>query len=88
MSEESKRMAGKPQPKSRNLGLGNVIFEFSAMGNAVKVCAIDPDSGLEVSIVGPVNAGEEALRRTAMAKLRYMLDKRQPPSLDRRGVFA
>jgi hypothetical protein len=66
---------------------GSVIFEFSAVGNAVKVCAVDPDTGLEVSIVGPANAGEEALRRTAMAKLRYMLDKQQPAPLDRRGVF-
>jgi hypothetical protein len=70
-------MTGLPRAKSINKGLGNMIFEFSAVGNAVKVCAIDPDTGLEVSIVGPVNAGEEALRRTAMSKLRYMLDKRQ-----------
>ena len=35
----------------------DMIFEFSAVGNSVKVCAIDPQTGLEVSIVGPVNAG-------------------------------
>ena len=81
-------MGGNPRTNAPNMGLGNVIFEFSAMGNAVKVFAIDPESGLEVSIVGPVNAGEEVLRRTAMSKLRYMLNKRQPPRLDRRAVFA
>ncbi|MDA0787766.1 MAG: hypothetical protein O3B37_15915 [Proteobacteria bacterium] len=81
-------MAELPRSKVPNMGLGNVIFEFSAVGNAVKVCAIDPDTGLEVSIVGPVSASEEALRRTAMSKLRYMLDKRQPSPLKRGGVFA
>jgi hypothetical protein len=81
-------MAGPARRNSQNMGLGNVIFEFSVVGNAVKVCAVDPDTGLEVSIVGPANAGEEALRRTAMSKLRYMLDKRQPAPLKRGGVFA
>ncbi len=76
-----------PHAKARSLSGGSVIFEFSAVGNAVKVCAVDPDTGLEVSIVGPANAGEEALRRTAMSKLRYMLDKRQPAPLGRGGVF-
>ena len=66
----------------------DVIFEFSAVGNSVKVCAIDPQTGLEVSIVAPVNNGEAALRRTAMAKLRYMLEKRQPQALGVRGTFA
>ena len=81
-------MAGPARRNSQNMGLGNVIFEFSVVGNAVKVCAVDPDTGLEVSIVGPANAGEEALRRTAMSKLRYMLDKSQPAPLKRGGVFA
>ncbi len=81
-------MVGITRTDARKKGLGNVIFEFSAVGNAVKVCAIDPDTGLEVSIVGPVSAGEEALRRTAMSKLRYMLEKRQPTPLKRGGVFA
>jgi len=81
-------MTGLPRAKPRNLGLGNVIFEFSAVGNAVKVCAVDPDTGLEVSIVGPVSAGEDALRRTAMSKLQYMLEKRRPPPMKRDGVFA
>jgi len=80
-------MARLPHAMAQKRAGGSVIFEFSAVGNAVKVCAVDPDTGLEVSIVGPANAGEEALRRTAMAKLRYMLDKRQPAPLDRRGVI-
>lgn len=81
-------MTGHPQAAPRRGMPDNVIFEFSAVGNAVKVCAVDTRSGLEVSIMGPVTAGEEALRRTAMSKLRYMLDKQQPKALDRRGILA
>jgi phosphoheptose isomerase len=51
-----------------------VLFEFSAIGNSVKVCAIDPVTMREVSIIGPVTAGEEALKRAALQKLNYVLD--------------
>lgn len=66
----------------------DVIFEFSAVGNSVKVCAVDARSGLEVSIVGPVNAGEAALRRAALDKLEYMMDKRSPGPMGSNGTFA
>lgn len=65
-----------------------MIFEFSAIGNSVKVSAIDSQTGTEVSIVGPVNAGEAALRNNAMAKLRYVMEKRNPEPLESRGTFA
>ncbi|MGB0573057.1 MAG: DUF6898 family protein [Alphaproteobacteria bacterium] len=80
-------MARLPHAKARSMAGDSMIFEFSAVGNAVKVCVVDPDAGLEVSIVRPANAGEEALRRTVMAKRRYMLDKRQPAPLGCGGVF-
>lgn len=81
-------MAGHTRTDARGRRLGNVIFEFSAIGNAVKVCAVDPVSGLEVSIVGPASAGEAALRQTAMSKLSYMLDKQRPAPLKRGGLYA
>ncbi len=68
--------------------LDEVIFEFSAVGNSVRVCAVDPKTGTEVVIVGPINAGESALRRTAMAKLSYVLDKDKPAPLSGRGTLA
>lgn len=72
----------------KNVEHGDVIFEFSAIGNSVKVCAVDSRSGTEVSIVGPVNAGEVALRKNAMAKLRYVLEKKNPKPMGSRGTFA
>jgi hypothetical protein len=55
--------------------VGEILFEFSAIGNSVKVCAVDPATLREVTIIGPVNAGEAALKRAAMQKLRFMLRK-------------
>lgn len=52
------------------------LLEFQAIGNAVKVCAIDPRTGTEVSIVGPANQGQELLSRTAVRKLEYVMRKR------------
>ena len=55
---------------------GKEIFvEFVVLGNSVKVTAIDPDSGLEVSVVGPANAPRNVLAEAARKKLVYMARK-------------
>lgn len=65
-----------------------ILFEFSAVGNAVKVSAVDPISMREVSIIGPVTAGEEALKRAALQKLRYVQEGPRLATVNgvRRGV--
>ncbi len=73
--------------RGRNTQLTDVIFEFVAVGNAVRVCAVDPETDQEITIVGPATAGEAALRRTALAKLRYALDKNCPEPLPRSGHY-
>jgi hypothetical protein len=45
------------------------LIEFVRIGNSTKVSAIDPATGVEVSIVGPTSAGEAILSRNAVAKL-------------------
>ena len=65
-----KSHAARPQNQA-------VLFEFSAIGNSVKVSAVDPVTLREVSIIGPVTAGEEALKRAALQKLHYVLDRPQ-----------
>ncbi len=52
-----------------------VLLEFYRVGNAVKVTAMDPETMVEVSIVGPSGAGEEQLTRIAIRKLDYVLKK-------------
>jgi hypothetical protein len=53
------------------------IIEFHRVGNAVKVTAMDPATLVEVSIVGPNNAGDTALTHLVVRKLEYMLAKRR-----------
>lgn len=62
------------------------LIEFLPMGNAVKVSAIDPMTGIEVSIVGSATASQHDLGALAVRKLRYVLargnalEPGQPPA--------
>ena len=62
------------------------IIEFHQVGSYVKVSAVDPVTMVEVSIVGPATASEETLRRNAVRKLDYVLDKRRRGSHSRHGM--
>lgn len=56
---------------------GEVLMEFHRIGTYMKAVAIDPNTGTEVSVVGPATGGQELLRRTAINKLRFVLQKQQ-----------
>ena len=47
------------------------------MGRNVRVSAIDAATGVEVQVVGDARQGQEAMKRVVLAKLRYVLEKRQ-----------
>ena len=68
---------GSRQNSAKPAKLGEVLFEFSAVGNSVKVCAVDPNTLAEATIIGPVGAGEQALKHAALQKLRYVLAKKR-----------
>lgn len=53
-----------------------VLVEFQQIGNAVKVTAVDTETMVEVSIMGPSSAGQELLKRNAINKLNYVLSKK------------
>jgi tRNA nucleotidyltransferase (CCA-adding enzyme) len=53
-----------------------VYFEFTVVGSVVKVTAIDSDTGLEVSIMGPARASQAELERIALQKLKAQLARR------------
>ena len=61
----------------RVAGEREVIFEFLRVGSAVKVTAVDAETGIEASIVGDPNAGDATLRRLAQQKLAYVMARRQ-----------
>lgn len=53
----------------------NYIVEFLQVGNAVKVSAVDPKTGIEVSVVGSPLMSRDQMARTAIQKLEYRLRK-------------
>jgi hypothetical protein len=61
-----------PRPKAS----GEVIVEFVQSGGFLRCAAIDVDSGVEASAIGPVSAGKAALERIALGKLKRALNKR------------
>lgn len=56
-------------------GEREVYFEFTAVGQTVRVSAIDGATGLEVVVIGPVTASEADLKRLALNKLKMRLKK-------------
>jgi hypothetical protein len=54
-----------------------VYFEFIAVGNAVKVTAIDSLTGIEVSAMGPVSAAQMDLKQLALQKLKARLKREE-----------
>ena len=70
-------MTHRPGPDKKPVS-GEVIFEVIHVGNSVKVTAVDPHSGAEVSIVGDPAMDEITLRRAAARKLAYVLRRSAP----------
>ena len=56
-----------------------VYFEFVAIGNVVKVTAIDSVTGTEVSAMGPTSASQADLQQLALQKLKARIKREQPP---------
>jgi hypothetical protein len=53
-----------------------ILVEFVAIGNSVKVTAVDPATGLEAVIVGPAGAARNALAEAARRKLEFLKAKK------------
>ena len=70
----------------KGVNLGEVLFEFVVQGNFVKVMAVDPITGTEVSIVGDSRASKGTLEKVATKKLLMVLErKRRKDSLRNDG---
>ena len=51
----------------------DVYFEFTVVGAAVRVSAIDSATGIEVVAMGPASASQADLQQLALAKLKARL---------------
>ncbi len=71
-------MAGREE----NSPSGRVLFEFTQLGQQVRVAAIDEATGTEVVVICPPQLGSAQMQRIAIAKLRHKmgLPPETPPS--------
>ena len=56
-----------------------ILFEFTAVGTVMKVAAIDAETGIEVTVMGPVHASRADLQKLAIAKLKKRLSRPENP---------
>ena len=54
-----------------------VYFEFTTLGSAVKVVAIDSETAIEVSVMGPASASQADMKRLALNKLKARLAREE-----------
>lgn len=52
-----------------------IYFELRQVGNYLRCTAIDGKTGIEVTVAGPVSRNPEQLKRVAVQKLEYVLNK-------------
>ncbi|MDP6805072.1 MAG: hypothetical protein QF902_07035 [Rhodospirillales bacterium] len=61
----------------KDIERGEVLIEFRRVGKSIQVNAIDPETAIEVSLVGDPKAGREVPKRAAVRKLAYVIAKRR-----------
>lgn len=64
-------MPEKPPDRGRE-----ILFEFQRIGHQVRVIAIDPITGTEVTMVADARASEQSIKRLAARKLFYVMRKK------------
>lgn len=55
---------------------GEIYVEFVILGNSLKATAIDPETGLEATVIGPANAAQSTMAQAARRKLEFMAKKK------------
>lgn len=54
-----------------------VYFELMVIGGSAKMVAVDANTGVEVTVIGPANASQVDLKRLALAKLKARIAREQ-----------
>lgn len=54
---------------------GPVYFEIKRVGSYLRCTAIDGNTGVEATVLGPVSKNPEQLKRVALQKLEYILNR-------------
>jgi len=61
----------------KDVYLPEVLFQLQRVGKSVRVVAIDPITGIEVTMIAPPSGEMEGVKRIAARKLAYVIAKRQ-----------
>jgi len=64
-------------PFPKDVYLPEVLFQLQRVGKSVRVVAIDPITGIEVTMIAPPSGEMEGVKRIAARKLAYVIAKRQ-----------
>ena len=56
--------------------MAEVLFEYVRQGAYVKVTALEPETGIEASVVVPTSLSQEQMKLQALKKLNYVLRKK------------
>lgn len=67
---------------------GRVLFEFTQLGQQMRVAAIDEATGTEVVVIAPVTATPFQMQQLALGKLRRKLGQEPPPKPPGVGKYA
>ncbi len=62
-------------PKNE-IELNEVLYEFRRIGGMIRVCAIDPVTNTEITMIGTSGHSEHDLKRLARRKLAYVIEKK------------
>lgn len=68
-------MAGRDD----NSPAGRILFEFTQLGQQMRVAAIDEATGTEVVVIAPLTATPFQMQSLALSKLRRKLGVEEPP---------
>ena len=67
--------------------LNEVLFEFVLVGRYLRVNAIDPRTGIEISMIADPRQGKTIIQRLAARKLAYVISKKRPSLESSRGML-
>ena len=62
----------------KQVNLSEVLFEYVLVGRYLRVNAIDPRTGIEVSMIADPRQGKTIIKRLAARKLAYVISKKRP----------
>ncbi len=54
----------------------DIILEYTQVGSAMRVSAVDPHSGTEIAFQAPRQTSASEIHRLALAKLAYVINKK------------